>query len=87
MRSRVECEELRSFILTEIIARVIKNYSRSEMRKLQTSQESAYIQLLLQMLNSVFGSHSYSKVFWVEKLLPMIQKRFTRSLTEEEVKR
>jgi hypothetical protein len=88
LRSRVECEDLRSFILTEIFARVIKNYSRCEMRQLRSSQESAYIQLLLQILNNVFGSNqSSSKSFWAEKLLPMVQKRFSRALTQEEITR
>jgi hypothetical protein len=84
LRTKITCTELRSFLLTEIVARVLKNLVRKEMRKLQTSEENAYIRILVDHMNDVFGASSSGPEFWKYDFSLLIERRYPSSLTEEE---
>ena len=85
LRSYVQNKELRSLLLTEIVARVAKNSIRKKMRNLKSSKEEHYIAKLVDSLNKIFGvSESYSE-FWETIMLPQLQNRFKSSLSEAEL--
>eukprot|EP01114_Cavostelium_apophysatum_P017894 TRINITY_DN5408_c0_g1_i1.p1 TRINITY_DN5408_c0_g1~~TRINITY_DN5408_c0_g1_i1.p1 ORF type:complete len:1291 (+),score=352.75 TRINITY_DN5408_c0_g1_i1:103-3975(+) len=84
LRSKIASEELRSYVLTEIIARVVKNELRNQMRNLRSTKETKYLQIFASYLNALYGSSEQSFKFWRDELLPAIQSRYLSSLTEEE---
>ena len=47
---------VRNFLLTEIVARVLKNDIRERMRKLKSSMEADYVKAIVDHLNFIFSS-------------------------------
>jgi hypothetical protein len=45
LRSNVACLELRNYILTEVIARVVKNEVRTAMRNIRSSNDEEYLEV------------------------------------------
>eukprot|EP01119_Soliformovum_irregulare_P004567 TRINITY_DN1561_c1_g1_i3.p1 TRINITY_DN1561_c1_g1~~TRINITY_DN1561_c1_g1_i3.p1 ORF type:complete len:907 (+),score=307.61 TRINITY_DN1561_c1_g1_i3:36-2756(+) len=81
LRSHVTCQELRQFLLLEVLARVIKRDIRKEMRNLKTAEEEAYIKTITDFFNLFLGNPE----FWRENLIPSIQSKYKSCLSEEEV--
>ncbi len=84
LRTQIKSNELRSFLLTEIVARVVKNFVRREMRKLKSSEELDYIRALVDTLNDIFGSSSGSAEFWKFDLSLLIERKYPKALTDNE---
>jgi len=76
---------LKNFLLTEIVARTIKNVLRLHMRKLQTPHESRYRKLILTYFNLMFGNGPKCIEFWKIYAKDRVAKTFSNSLTEEEL--
>lgn len=84
LRSKISCEELRSYILTEIVARTTKTIIRREMRALQSSDQESYVQLLVDYLNKVYGRSGETTDFWHHYLLKEMLKRYVHCMTNDE---
>eukprot|EP01113_Clastostelium_recurvatum_P028334 TRINITY_DN3429_c0_g1_i2.p1 TRINITY_DN3429_c0_g1~~TRINITY_DN3429_c0_g1_i2.p1 ORF type:complete len:2680 (+),score=686.41 TRINITY_DN3429_c0_g1_i2:120-8159(+) len=89
VRSRVTATPLRNALLLEMVARVIKNLLRQElrrkMRELRTLEEESFIKVVLSFLNVVLGHHpTRSAKFWEQGLKVNLQKRFREGLSPVE---
>eukprot|EP00005_Dracoamoeba_jomungandri_P004099 CAMPEP_0174253460 /NCGR_PEP_ID=MMETSP0439-20130205/2820_1 /TAXON_ID=0 /ORGANISM="Stereomyxa ramosa, Strain Chinc5" /LENGTH=881 /DNA_ID=CAMNT_0015334497 /DNA_START=180 /DNA_END=2825 /DNA_ORIENTATION=- len=65
VRAQVESVVVKRLILLEILARVLKNKLRAEMRKIQEKEELHFQLLVLQFFNTTFGFEGdTSELFW-----------------------
>jgi len=83
VRSHVTNEAQRKLLLTEIYARVFKNEIRRKLRDCKSPHASAYAQLCLNFLNTIFGSQPVSNILWTAMKKPL-QRRFPSALSTEE---
>lgn len=80
IRRSITKENLKEYLLTEIIARNLKNEIHSEMRKIQSFQDLPYIKIIVDALNYFFGQN---KEFYVN-LVCSISRRYPNALSDEE---
>eukprot|EP01119_Soliformovum_irregulare_P025748 TRINITY_DN9620_c0_g1_i3.p1 TRINITY_DN9620_c0_g1~~TRINITY_DN9620_c0_g1_i3.p1 ORF type:complete len:666 (+),score=209.19 TRINITY_DN9620_c0_g1_i3:3-2000(+) len=79
-------EPVKCLVLTEIIARVVKNQMRAGMRALKISEMRKYAELSLSYLNLVFGISEKSEIYWKSFLKECLEKRFSETLSTCELK-
>lgn len=91
LRSSVKDTKIKQILLSEMVARVIKNISRDKLRKKMSKlkasslSEDPYKQVIVNFLNLILGWRGEkSKKFWSETVKTNLLKTFLSSLSSEE---
>lgn len=93
IRANLKTPELKRVFMLEMVARSLKNRLRSEMRKLSSSNDSQFTNLVLGFFGLIFASSttpdtgSGTYIFWNTQLKLDVNNYFQFSLDSEERKR
>jgi hypothetical protein len=87
LRSRVKSYRIRQFLITEMIARVIKDLlrgqMRAKMREVRVLSEEPFKEVVVRVFNLILGRHKNSYSFW-ELVKERLRKKFKAALSKEE---
>ena len=78
-----QCEDTRRHLVTEVVARTVKNVLRLRMRKLASSAPESYHGVLLNGLNDLLTSQTQS--YWGLDFKRSVEKRFPGTMTADEI--
>lgn len=87
LRSRVKSYSVRQWLLTEMIARVIKDLlrgqMRTKMREVRILSEEPFKEVVVRVFNLILGRHKSSSSFW-DLVKEKLKKKFKAALVPDE---
>jgi hypothetical protein len=88
LRHHSKCPFVKYILLLEMLARLLKTTMRFQLRetmkKLKVPLEQPYLELLVELLNLVFGSSPKSQRYWQEKIKVRLHAKFVMAFSPEE---
>lgn len=84
VRVLVDSPHLRSFLLMEMLSRVIKNDVRALLRSMVSLSDADQRKRIVDYFNIIFGECDNSAFFWSSIIKTRLQAKFVNALTREE---
>lgn len=86
LRALVQPQHLRSFLLTEMLSRTIKEEVRTTLRTLMQYPDHVRRRKIVDHFNTVFGARAESWGYWAHDVKVRLQHKFCYGLTAEEAR-
>ena len=84
VRMLVKSPHIRSFLLMDMLSRVIKNDVRDLLRRIMKKTEAEQRKYIVDYFNIIFGEHEKSAPYWALTIKTRLQAKFLNALTPEE---
>ena len=84
VRMLVDSPHIRSFLLMDMLSRVIKNDVRALLRSMVSLSETDQRKRIVDYFNLIFGECENAAFFWSSNIKTRVQAKFVNALTREE---